>query len=84
MSEKDYARGRHAALLMVVRHALRETYGLGMADDPLVALGTKLAELEETRATVRSLCEEHGVKFDEELHLSDQIEKRLVRTLVRR
>lgn len=80
--EAIYIRGQKSAWLNVIRLAMRELvcHEPDCAEPELLA-ARAVTELADARETVRQLCKEHGVKYDPQLHLSDAIEKRLVRHL---
>lgn len=79
--EKAYEQGRRAALVSVVRNALRE---LGYQDAASTPAGKAswIIEREEAIAQLRTLCEEYGDnEWSNDLHLGDVIEKHLARHL---
>jgi len=75
-NEKHWERGHRAAFVSMLGECLRE---LGHDKDPAVAYARLVYEREQTLAKLRRLCDEHGDnEWENELHLSDIIEKHLV------
>jgi hypothetical protein len=78
--EQSYERGRREATVSMVRSCLRS---LGYKGDEAERVKW-IAEREETVATLRSACEEFGDNdWSNDLHLSDVIDKHLVRPILR-
>lgn len=74
--ESGYVEGRRRTLLTILDHTMRELHGLGGVPET----ATILVERQEVIATLRRLCAEHGDNdWPENLHLSDVIEKHLVK-----
>lgn len=79
--DRDYTEGHRAACRMMLGYCLRELLGLD-ADDKLALLATKAQEIDETRAMLRRVCEDHGDNdWPDDLHLADVVEKHLWRHL---
>lgn len=74
MSEQDWMTGNRAAWQRILGEAIRE---LGMSGRTIESL---VLEREAAIAKLREVCAEHGDNdWEESLHLSDVIEKHLVR-----
>lgn len=77
--ERAYIEGGRAAWRSMLSRCLSE---LGYGDETRQAAA--VAQLEEARAALRRVCEDHGDNdWPDELHLADVIEKHLARHLVR-
>jgi hypothetical protein len=81
--ERGYLAGERAAWQSLLAKALSELRGAGAApDDPQVRMGQLTLQLEQTRAALRSVCEDFGDNdWDDNLHLADVVEKHLARHL---
>jgi hypothetical protein len=81
--ELGYIEGRRRTAINLMYYALKEQAGLGI--EPCEATAVRLiAERQEALATLRNLCSMYGDNdWDDDLHLSDIIEKHLVRNIVR-
>lgn len=82
--EAGYIEGRRRTAINQLSNALRELLGVDLPDDQLLIRASRLAlERSEAIATLRMACADRGLPNDwpDDLHLSDIIEKRLLREL---
>lgn len=81
MSERDYINGNRMAWRVMLGECIRALLVNGDRDAELDA-ARAVAELEDARAALRRVCEDHGDNdWDDDLHLADVIEKHLARHL---
>lgn len=79
--ERGYLEGQRATLRRIIGQCAMEL-GHGDLKDPLAKIAALVAEREEARSTLRSLCEFYGDNdWADNLHLGDVIEKHLGRHL---
>lgn len=85
-NERHWIQGNRAAWQRILGEAVRELSGSGAhGEDPALVAARHLLELEDTRRTLRSICEEHGDNdWSDDLYLSDALEKHLGRHLYER
>lgn len=82
-NERHWINGHRAAWRGLLGQAIRELRGDGVeAEDPELRAAVLLAQLEDVRAALRRVCEDHGDNdWPDNLHLGDVIEKHLGRHL---
>lgn len=78
--ERGYIEGRRRTLINLVSQTLGELSGYGKPEDePLIKLAQATQERQETIQLLRSVCAEFGDNdWDDDLHLTDIIDKHLV------
>lgn len=81
MSERQYIAGEKSAWRTILREAIKH---LGYAEDLEAQKAAWILEREGAIATLRLACDEHGDNnWDDKLHLSDIIDKHLIRPIER-
>lgn len=76
--ERSYIEGQRAAWRAQLSQALGNLIAYGAGDDPVATVTRLTLELDDTRAALREVCEEHGDNdWPDDLHLADVVEKHL-------
>jgi len=82
--EKGYIEGRRRTAINQLSHALREILGVDLAEDKsAIVIARLVLERQEAIQTIRRACRDNDIEdsFSDNLHLSDIIEKHLLRGL---
>jgi hypothetical protein len=82
--EKGYIEGRRRTAINQLSHALRELLGVDLPEDQaLITISRLTLERQEAIQTIRTACRYNDIadSFEDNIHLSDIIEKHLLRGL---
>lgn len=76
--ESGYTAGSRAAWQSLLLQALGHLSNHDTSEQPLAVIARQALQLEQVRASLRSVCRDHGDNdWDDDLDLSDVIEKHL-------